>query len=369
MISGLRQKLLWLVVGGLPLLAVEQNPSRIVPVPRDPLELVTGRVEIAATPASREAVLQLLARSRSNYVLRNSRQPWDLKVRFTVDSGGKTNYDGDWQIEDQFSPGQGVHWTARSAAGYAIAEIFGTNANWTEGTASDIPLRLQEARAMLFNPLPSAAYAGGGSIRTSVALFRGASVTCVLLARTGKAAVVEPERGWEESEDCIDPQSGLLQLHSEAPGRYTVYDYTNAPRLGQQVLPRTVTVTEAGRIVSKISVESLEPVAAFDPSLFVPTEAMKAAGQATEMISATKIARTQGQGPFTAGMTVRPVCIFGLVTPSGQLVEAHSLQPSDPNSEAALKDAMAIDFAPSMRAGAPPQQRFAFVIEKFVTPE
>jgi hypothetical protein len=69
-------------------------------------------------------------------------------------------------------------------------------------------------------------------------------------------------------------------------------------------------------------------------------------------------------------MTVRPVCVFGIVTPSGQLVEAHSLQPSDPNSQAAVDDAKLIDFSPSTAVGslpgAPPRQHFVFVIEKFI---
>jgi hypothetical protein len=68
-------------------------------------------------------------------------------------------------------------------------------------------------------------------------------------------------------------------------------------------------------------------------------------------------------------MTERTVCVFGLVNSAGQLVEAHSLQPSDPNSTAALKDARAIDFSAMTPAGAPLQQHFVFVIEKFVLPE
>jgi hypothetical protein len=367
--SGLRQGMLWLVALGLPPVAFCQNALRIAPVPRDPLELVTDQVQNAGTTTSRDAVLQVLARARNNYALRNSHQPWDLKVRFAVDSGGETNYDGAWQIEDRFAPGQGVYWTAKASAGYSMAGIFATNATYAEGTVSAVPLRLQEARAMLFNPIPSVAYAEGGSIRTSSATVHGLPVTCVLLARSRNNANPASGRGWEESEDCIDSQSGLLQVHSEVPGRYAVYDYTNAPRLGSHVLPRTVTVSEAGRIVSTISVESLQGVAGFDPSLFVPTDGMKAAGQATAMTSATRISRIQGQGPFTSGMTIRPVCVFGLVTPAGQLVEAHSLQPSDPNSEAAVKDAKAIDFSPSMHAGGPPQQHFVFVIEKFVSPK
>jgi hypothetical protein len=66
---------------------------------------------------------------------------------------------------------------------------------------------------------------------------------------------------------------------------------------------------------------------------------------------------------------MRPVCIFGLVGSTGQLVEAHSLQPSDPNSQAALEDAKGIDFAPTIAPGTAPRQHFVFVIEKFVAQE
>jgi hypothetical protein len=367
--SRLKQGMWWLVICGVPLTAFCQSAPRTAPVPRDPLELLTEQVEVVGTPANREAVLPLLARARNSYILRNAREAWDLKVRLMVDSGGETNYDGIWEMEDRFAPGQGLRWTANSDSGYSIDGIFATEAIYGEGTASVIPLRLQEARAMLFNPLPSIANARSGSIRTFAVSFHGLPVTCFLLARSRNSAKPLGGRGWDESEECIDSQSGLLELHSEVPGRYAVYDYTNCPTLGGHVLPRTVTVSEAGRIVSKISVESLQSVTEFDPTLFVPTERMKAAGPATAMTSAMKISRVQGHGPFTSAMTIRPVCVFGLVTSAGQLVEAHSLQPSDPNSETAVKDAKGIDFSPQMVAGAPPQQHFVFVIERFVSPK
>jgi hypothetical protein len=128
-----------------------------------------------------------------------------------------------------------------------------------------------------------------------------------------------------------------------------------------------VTVTEGGRVVSTISVEKLEEINGGDPNLFTPTEGMKAGGRSVEMTAATKISRVHGQPPFTSAMTVRVVCVFGLVSPSGQLLEAHSLQPSDPNSQAAVDDAKQIDFAPAMPAGSAPRQHFAFVIEKFIS--
>ncbi len=87
------------------------------------------------------------------------------------------------------------------------------------------------------------------------------------------------------------------------------------------------------------------------------------------MTSATKISRVQGQGPFTSAVTLRPVCVFGMLTSTGHLVEVHALQPSDPNSQAAVEDAAKIDFSPLTPAGAPPRQHFVFVIEKFVSPQ
>jgi hypothetical protein len=359
--------MLWLIVGGgLPLMPYGQSAPRIAPVPGDPLELATGQVQVAG-PASRTALLELLARARDNYALRSARQGYDLKINFAVDSLGQTDYDGAWELEDLFIPGQGLHWTAKAAAGYALTGIASNGELYGEGTASVVPLRLEDVRGILLHPLPSDSYASRESIRMSTATFHGAQVTCVLLSTSKKATFPAIGRGWDESEECIDPQSGFLLVHSEAPGRYVVYDYSNAPQLGRRTLPRTVTVTEAGRIVSKISVEKLEEINDADPSMFVPSERMRARGRSIEMTSTTKISRVHGQGPFTSAMTVRTVCVFGLVTPTGQLVEAHSLQPSDPNSQAAVEDAKQIDFSPSEPAGAPPRQHFVFVIQKFVS--
>jgi hypothetical protein len=351
---------------GLPLVTFGQRAPKIIPVPSDPLELAAGQIQVSQTPESQKPILQLLARARDNFDLRMARQSYDLKINFAVDSQGQTDYDGAWEMEDLFVPGRGLHWTAKAAAGYSITGISSNGQQYGEGTASAVPLRLQEARGILLHPLPSAAYASRESMRTSTASFQGAPVTCVLLSSSKKAATPALGRAWEESEECID-QSGLLRLHSEAPGRYAVYDYSNALQLGGHILPRTVTVTEGGQIVSKISVEKLEEFTG-DPSVFVPTEGMKAGRRPIEMTAETKISRVHGQASSTPAMTVRPVCIFGLVTSSGQLVEAHSLQPSDPNSQAAVEDAKRIDFSPSIPAGAAPRQHFVFIIEKFVSP-
>jgi len=328
---------------------------RIVPVPADPLELASGRVDAA----DRTAALGLLARARDHYSLRKSGLGYDLKVSFAVDSAGQTRFDGTWQMEDRFLPGQGLHWNAQASAGYSYTGIATAGAQYGDGDA--VPLRLEEVRGMLLHPLPSDAYLSRESIRSVSTALNGAAVTCLLLTTAKKPSYPPVGRAWEEAEECIDPQTGLLMLHSEAPGRYIVYDYTNAPKLDKQMLARTVTVHEGGRAVSTITVDLLEEMSKADRSLFVPSDRMRQQGRSVEMAPMTKMTRAHPPLlPFE-----RPVCVFGLVSASGQLLEAHSLQPSDPNSQAALNDARQIDFSKSTPPGTAPRQHFVVILEKF----
>jgi hypothetical protein len=232
-------RMLWLIVGGgLPLVTLGEGALRIGPVPGDPLELVAGQIPVAATPASRKAILRLLSRARNSYAVRSARQAYDLKINFAVDSLAQTDYDGGWEMEELFASGQGLRWTAKAAAVYSVTGISFNGEFYAEGTGSPIPLRVQEARGLLLHPLPSAAYASRESIRTATANFRSALVMCVLLSSPRSAATPAVGRWWEESEECIDPQTGRLQMHSEAPGRYAVYDYSDAPQLRGRTLPR-----------------------------------------------------------------------------------------------------------------------------------
>ena len=356
-----------IVMGGLSVAVFGQTALRMAPIPRDPLEIVTGQIQATDSPANREAALELLTRARQSYALRNGAQAYDLKASFTVNSGGQTDYDGPWQMEDISDPKQGLRWTATASAGYTTIQISFKGMTFGTGTASTIPLRLQEARAALFDPIPAPGALNRAVIRTSTATFNGTQVTCVLLSGSERATTAIPGRRWEETEECVDPQSGLLQVHSQVPGRYYAYDYSNPPHLGPYVMPRKVVVTEAGKIVSTISVDSLTELPSADPSLFVATAEMTEAGRAVGMAGAQKISRVLGSGTLRAGGTARAVCIFGLVTSSGQLVEAHSLQPSDPNSQAALEAVKQMSFSRPVLPGTRLQQHFIFVIAKFAS--
>ncbi len=360
--------MLVLVAGSCLSLTAAPRRAATGPIPADSLEMVPAQKSIDAHP-DRTAVLRLLDAARGSYGLRKAGRAYDLKVTFKVNSGGQTEYDGTWEMEDIFDPGLGLRWTATASPAYAITGIFANGMYYGEGTGDHIPLRLQEARAALFDPIPSSTNASRASIRTSPATFNGKQLTCVLLSDSRSVETAPAGRRWDETEECIDPQSGLLHVHSQAPGRYYAYDYTDAPHLGNNVLPRKLTVTEAGQTVTEISVESLTDLAPADPGLFVATAEMQARGQPIAMGDAQKILRVSGLRPVAgaAGAAADAVCVFGVVTPAGQLVEAHSLQPADPNSQAALEDAKQIRFPHLSLPGARPTQHFVFVIEKFGT--
>lgn len=337
------------------------------PVPDDPLELVSGPIQAVNTPAERDAILKLLARARNHYALRNGGLAYNLKVSFTVDSAGATQFDGAWEMEEVYAPGKGLRWTAKAAAGYATTLISHGKLHSVDGPAGAFPIRLHEARSALFGPIATPQYADRDLLRTSTATLNGVELTCVLLSGPSRTSTSTTGRQWEESEECIDPQSGRLMLHSLAPGRYELYDYLDAATLGSHTLPRKVTVTEGGKTVMEVHVDSLTELSAPDPTLFAPTPEMTGREPSVEMAEARKISVFNKAMLLAPNSVIHPVCVFGLITPSGQVVEAHSLQPSDPNSQAAVESAKTMTFAKMATAEGRPQERFVFITEKFVS--
>ena len=360
-----RRMLRLIALIGLPLATPCQTAPTAVPIPNDPLEMVTGTTQVVSKSAGRDAALQLLTRARSSYELKSAGRGYDLKVSFTVTSGGLTEYDGDWEMEEIFFPKYGTRWTAKAASGYTTTQIYVDNQHFGAGTSTTIPLRLHEARAALMAAIPT--NTNRHSIRTSTGTYNGVTVTCLLLSGPDPVPTPSSGRRWDELEECIDPQSGLLQVHSQVPGRYYGYDYTDAPKLGDRVLPRKVTVTEAGKTVSLIHVDSLTEVSEADASLFTATAEMKANGESVDMAQAQKLSVFPDSMPIAPGVTIKPVCVFGLFTPLGQIAEAHSLQPSDPNSQAAVEFAKAMNLFTPLASTGRPVQHFVFIIEKFVS--
>ena len=157
--SMVSKRVSWLIAaGGLSLAAFGQNAPRTAPIPSDPLEMVIGpiragqRARAAGQPlssflAAREIVTPCAVRAAVTI----SKSP----LRLTPAVKPNMTAPGKWKMCS--IPRQGLRWTARSSAAYAITRISSQGMFYGEETASYVPLRLQEARAALFDPIPSSA--------------------------------------------------------------------------------------------------------------------------------------------------------------------------------------------------------------------
>jgi hypothetical protein len=228
--------------------------------------------------------------------------------------------------------------------------------NFGEGTGT-LPLRLEEARAILFGAVTSTP--DRFQFRSATATYNGSPVTCFLIEGNLTVGTGGAGRRWDETEDCVDPQSGILQVHSAVPGCYYAYEYSD----DHPKVPQKVTVWEGGKAVMILHVDSLVETSTADPKLFEPTKEMTWATTTQESI---KQAYFAAKGTVPVDAIIHPVWVMGIATASGQLAEIHSLQPSDPNSQAAVEYAKTLPIQTPVTAQGGAEQHFEFVLVKFV---
>src|ERR1700733_12650720 len=141
MIAGIKMRILkgtLLLITAVGTTLCQGAAPRTAPIPNDPLEIVSGAIRVVDTPADRDAILNLLNRARSSYAMRGDGPGYDLKVSFVVDSGGETQYDGAWEMEEIYGPGQGFRWTAKAAAGYTATQISLDKFSYREGPGNTL---------------------------------------------------------------------------------------------------------------------------------------------------------------------------------------------------------------------------------------
>ena len=150
-----------------------------------------------------------------------------------------------------------------------------TAASMAPNPTEPVPLRVQLVRSVLLHPVVE--NPGAFTMRAANVERDGKALSCLLLSYS-----LPPNpapRSWVEREDCIDPATGLLQMWSEAPGIYALYDYNGAANFHGHTLPRQISIFEDGRLAVQVRVESVVDAPGIDPSLFQPTPEMVAAGE------------------------------------------------------------------------------------------
>src|ERR1700691_2066415 len=235
--------------------------------PADPHEMVTHEPRTLSKSADRSAAIDLLNHARQNFNLHDIHSPYALKVSF--ETNGAAQLEGEGTMEELYDGQSHWRWTEQLQDSHVIrigddGHVYGTD------PSKPVPLRVQLVRSVLLRPIVQTP--ASFVMRKADVEREGKTMSCLLLSYS-----LPPNpapRSWVEREDCIDPATGLLQLWSEAPGIYAVYDYNGAAEFHGHTLPRQIAIFEEGRLAVQARVESRKHVSDIDPNLCQPTAEM-----------------------------------------------------------------------------------------------
>lgn len=339
-------------------------------VPADPLELVTAAAQQVQTPEQRLAATTLLTHARD---LSNVRaQPYDLKTSFV--STGSLPSDGSWTMED-VSIGKAYRWTAQGPnyAGITVYPGSTQGLAYSNQAGGSIPLRLKQLREAIFFVNPP--IGPQASIRIASGYLNGAAQNCVLNVTGAGGRTFTGPRNWEEEEYCVDSSTGLLTTYSPAPGLYVRYDYTSAKQFHGKTIPNGFTITEGGRQIADVRIESVSDPAANAAALFDTTgltalgvgRVMDGGIHFRELVPLSKLAApaTPPRNP-----RVQVTVLHGTAMPDGTLSEVEILASSDANlNQAVLNSATKPQFPNRFlytQVGATPQSEHIYFTFEFI---
>ena len=352
----LRIVLFLLFVSGF---SFSQEALKTAPLPYDPLELATGPTLVPDTPEKRALLLNLLERARQNSAMHvPGTAPFDIKVSFN--SVGDSHSTGYGELEETWLNGQAWRWSAR-LGDYSQLRIFYQGAAYDDKPRGHMPLRLQMVRNSVFWPVVG--NFAPTLMRMATAKWEGTDVACILISGAGNEATATPGRRWEENEFCVDPKTGLLRIHSEAPGIYSVYDYNGAVQFHGRTLPRQTTIVEGGATVLQIHLDSIED-ANNDPNQFVPTKKMMSHGPGAIMVGPFRFPESV-RAPAGYSGEIKPVIVHAILDQKGKVLDAEVVGSSDPAlSAAALGVVLHSSYLPAQQRDRP-LQREAFINVRF----
>lgn len=310
------------------------------PLPPDPLELVTGDAQPVQDAQQRIAAIGLLDKAHG---LSNVRaQPYALKTSFTA-SGGLAS-DGSWVLEDIAPKGGGYRWIAQGP-NYSAINLYprsSTNGLYGNQASGILPLRLIQVRSAIFFVFPSVG--PQASVRTATGILKGAQQNCVLIVIGAGKRSFNGGRNWEESEYCVDAQTGLLSQYSPAPGLFVRYDYSSGIRFHDKFIPTAFSIVENGQVVAEARTIGLTDPPARTDAMFDPT-GLTPLGAGRAMNPGMNIAlpmSVPGQRFPTsnANAAVQAVTLHGSLAGDGTLREIEILASSDPGlNQAAVAQA------------------------------
>ncbi|HEY3771210.1 MAG TPA: hypothetical protein VGN44_21230 [Candidatus Angelobacter sp.] len=333
-----------------------QNAPQIAPVPSDSLELVTGATQVPGTPQERASVLELLERARQNGDLHApGSAAFTLKVNFS--GSGNVHYTGSGEMEETWLSPFNFRWSAR-LGNFELTRISSGRQIFDDKPVDFIPIRVHMLRDAIFWPINfNQAHA---LIRTATAQWKGSEVTCILTSGGMSDPTPTPGRRWVEREYCIDTKTGLLQILSDAPGIYVLFDYRNSLQFHGRTLASKISIVEGGKTVLEAHLGSIADADQNNTNLLTPTPEMR--GNAGPILSGT-MRFPQNISVSSGASVIQPVIIHAILDKNGRVLDAELVESSD---EAFSQTALALVKQSSYGQGQDARlQREAFINVKF----
>jgi hypothetical protein len=316
------------------------------PVPIDPYELVTGAGKAQAKDAGRSQALTLLNHAKSFIRLQApNTPPHSLTVTFTA-AGDPAN-SGTGELNQLWLGVQNHRWTAKFGD-YAVARVHIHGEAFDEKPAGIVPMRVHMLRNSIF--WAAGTIAADAHFRTAPATWNDKPVTCVLISDRSDPSAA-PARRWDESEYCIDDQSGLIQTFSFAPGNYSVYSYAKGQSYHGTPIPDRITTYIAAAMAIDANVRIDEPDTAALPAS--PTAEMLANGRPISLQDPVR-QRMEVHDPKISGET--PVMVNAQAGPDGHVAAAEICASAD-----ASLNARALELVKAGRFGGGDLQRQVYV--------
>ena len=352
----LRSLLALIFSSALAAVAFCQNIN-VAPVPNDPLELANGPVQVAETPQARAAAVELLEKAQQNADLfAPGSAAFALKVSFNAD--GSVLYTGAGQMEETWLSPETSRWSVR-LGDFSLMRTFFHGAAFDDRAISFIPMRVQMLRGALYWPINLET--ARPLIRTATANWKGKEVTCILISGPQAEPTATPGRRWYEKEYCVDSKTGLLQVWSDAPGIFVLYDYSGAAVFHGHTVPHQISIVEGGNTVLEAHLDSFVGASELSPDSLKPTPQMTAHGP---FLSAT-VRFPQVVRVAPGASTVQPVIVHAILDEDGKVLDAELLENSGMAlSKSALDLVKRGSYVPARNRR---MQREAFINVRFVS--
>ena len=302
--------------------AARSADVQVAPVPPDPLELVTGPTQVPATPEQRAAVVSLLNRAMENHNLHlRSGAPYVLNMSLSL--AASTVYPASaGSLQESWISGENWRWSTNLPSYPQTALSF--NGAVYDENAAPMPMGLREIRQAVFAPVPMTP--GRPTLRTAAEMWNGAQVTCVMLSNGANPQTPAQGRQWYETEYCIDPATAALQIFSEAPGVYVVYDYSNGLKFHKRLLPGKISVSENGAVVAEANLTSITDADPANVGAYTPSAEMTSRGAGAVLGRLERFGMFVYSDKVPSAATVQPVIVHVTLDAQGGLREYRALQ-------------------------------------------